>query len=43
MTEVFSAYWIKTFFSSMKAVIGARGIKVELLCLYVQIWIDQKY
>jgi hypothetical protein len=26
----------------MKAVMGARGVKIQLLCFFVQIWIDQK-
>jgi hypothetical protein len=26
----------------MEAVMGAKGVKVGLLCFYVQIWIDVK-
>jgi hypothetical protein len=39
----FTAYfWTKYKLSKVKAVMGAREVKTELLCLYVQIWMDLK-
>jgi hypothetical protein len=40
---LFSAYSHKKLvFSKVKAVMEARGVNIDILCLYVQIWIDLK-